>query len=156
MSNAPVSHLRCIPGPAPLGAFVMGIGVPGSARGEWVAPITPHTDVVVSDVNGSPSPIGVAKALSIVQSRVYLERRAIQLLAVSTEEPGAWRLVTIDFGSQAQSHNCEFLMCFAFEPSNSVLSITSPYAEIGFALIADPAEDPLFILTVKTAVGLAR
>ncbi|MEP6875283.1 MAG: hypothetical protein ABI887_13045 [Burkholderiales bacterium] len=121
-----------------------------------MASITPHADVVVSDVNGTPSPVGVAKALSIVQSRVYLERRAIQLLAVSTKEPGAWRLVTIDFGSQALSHNCEFLMCFAFEPSNSVLSMTSTYAEIGFALTAAPAEGPLFILTVKTAAGLAR
>jgi len=47
-------------------------------------------------------------------------------------------------------------MCFAFEAACSTLSITSPYAEVGFALMAPAAEDPLFILTIKTAVGFPR
>ncbi len=132
----------------------MGL-LPDSSRTVWVAPVTRQTDVVVSDMRGAPSPVDVAKALSVVQSRFYLERRAIQLLVPLTKEPGVWRLVTIDFGLQAHRHGCEFLMCFAFEASTSMLSIKSPYAEIGFKLSIAPADDPLFILTVKTTVGLS-
>ena len=149
-----LSHRRA-PAPAPLGAFVRGAELGGDSRVEWVAPITQHTDVVVSDVDGVPSSIGIAKALSIVQSRAYLERRAVQLLVPLTKEPGSWQLVTLDFGAQAHLHACEFLMCFAFEAMSCELSITSPYAEVGFALMAPAAEDPLFILTIKTAVGFA-
>jgi len=156
MNCAPGSDPRCIPGPAHFGTFVMGTGDDGSWRGEWVAPITQYTDVVVSDVEGAPSRVGVQKAISIVQSRSYLERRAIQLLIPLTKEPGSWRLVTIDFGAQARLHECEFLMCFAFEAACNALSITSPYAEVGFALMPSVDQDPLFILTIKTAVGFPR
>jgi hypothetical protein len=77
MNCAPGPNPRCSPGPARFGTFVMGTGNDGSWRGEWVAPITQYTDVVVSDVEGAPSRVGVQKAISIVQSRSYLERRAI-------------------------------------------------------------------------------
>jgi len=46
-------------------------------------------------------------------------------------------------------------MCFALEPSESELSITSPYAEIGFALLTYSPDDPLFVLTIKSAVGFS-
>lgn len=134
----------------------MSTGVANPPRGEWIAQLTQRSDVVVSDVDGSPSPIGVAKALSIIQSLTYLERRTIQLLVPLTKESGVWWLVTLDFGLQAQNHESEFLMCFAFEASNSMLSSKSPYAEIGFSLTVARGEDPLFILTVNTAVGLSR
>jgi len=156
MSRAPRPSHCCVAGPASLGTFVRGIELGRGSREEWVASVTQNTDVVVSDADGVPSPIGIAKAHSIVQSRAYLERRAVHLLAPLTNEPGNWRLVTLDFGTQARLHECEFLMCFAFEASHSQLSITSPYAEIGFALMAPAAEEPLFVLTVKTAVGFPR
>ena len=156
MSRAPRRGRCRVPGPAPLGAFVRNDELGCDSRGEWVASVTQHTDVVVGDADGTPSPLGIAKALSIIQSRAYLERRAVQLLAALTKEPGSWRLVTLDFGAQALIHRCEFLMCFAFEASHSELSITSPYAEIGFALLPQAPGDPLFLLTVKTAVGLPR
>ena len=156
MSRAPRLIHRRVPAPAPLGAFVRGAELGRDLRAEWIATITQHTDIVVSDADGAPNPIGIAKALSIVQSCAYLERQAVQLLVPLTKEPGSWRLVTLDFGSQARLHECEFLMCFAFEAAYSALSITSPYAEIGFALIAPADDDPLFILTVKTAVGFPR
>lgn len=154
-SHTPKLNPRFVPGPAPLGTFVRGIGLSKRSASEWVAPISQHADVVVCDVGGAPSPVGVVKALSIVQSRAYLERRATQLLAPLTKVPGNWRLVTIDFGAQAHLHECEFLLCFAFEAAHTELSITSPYAEIGFALIVPAAKDPLFILTIKTAIGLS-
>jgi hypothetical protein len=91
MSCALASNPRRVPVPAPLGTFVRGIGLGGRSREEWVAPISQDADVVVSDVGGAPSPVGVAKALSIVQSRAYLERRAIQLLIPWTKESGSWR-----------------------------------------------------------------
>jgi hypothetical protein len=156
MSRGPQLEPRRVPAPAPLGAFVRGSKLGGDSPGEWVASITQHTDVVVGDADGKPSPIGIAKALSIVQSRTYLEPRAVQLLVPLTKEPGNWRLVTLDFGAQAHLHECEFVMCFAFEATYSELSITSPYVEVGFALTAPAADDPLFILTIKTAVGFRQ
>ena len=70
-----------------------------------------------------------------------------------TKDRGDWRLVTLDFGVEAQCHECEFLMCFAFQVGSGELSITSPYVEIGFSLLAATDEDPVFVLTVRTAVG---
>ncbi len=153
--RALTSHPHGVPGPAPFGTFVRGIGLDKHRGAEWVAPISAHADVIVGDADGAPSPIGVAKALSIVQSRAYLQRRAVQLLIPLTRDAGSWRLVTIDFGAQARLHACEFLMCFAFEATHSELSITSPYAEIGFALTVSATDDPLFVLTVKTASGFS-
>jgi len=75
------------------------------------------TKVVVPDVQGAPSSLALEKAVSIVQSRAYLERRALQLLVPFTKDRGDWRLVTLDFGVEAQRHECEFLMCFAFGTS---------------------------------------
>lgn len=72
MSCAPGSNPRCIPGPAHFGMFVMGTGDDGSWRGEWVAPITQYTDVVVSDVEGAPSRVGVEKADAFCRRRSAL------------------------------------------------------------------------------------
>lgn len=70
-----------------------------------------------------------------------------------TRDEGDWRLVTLDFGVEAQRHECEFLMCFAFQVGSGVLSVTGPYVEIGFSLPVPTDEDPVFVLTVRTAVG---
>ncbi|MEO7128596.1 MAG: hypothetical protein ABI040_06995 [Rhodoferax sp.] len=80
----------------------------------------------------------------------------MQLLLPFTKEAGNWKLVTLDFGAQAVLLECEFLMCFAFQACSGELSITSPYVEIGFALVTSIAPDPLFVLSVKTAVGFPR
>ena len=64
---------------------------------------------------------------------------------------GNWRLVTLDFGVEAQRHECEFLMCFALQPVNGELSVTSSYVEIGFSLKVPIRDDPVFVLSVKTA-----
>lgn len=156
MSRVLQPSRRCVPGPALPGEFVRGTELGGDSHGEWVASVTEHTDVLVGDANGTPCALGIAKALSIVQSRAYLERRAVQLLVPLTKQPGSWRIVTLDFGPRARLHECEFRMYFAFEASVCGLSIKGPYAEVGFALMAPGAEDALFALTVKNAVGFSR
>ncbi|MGO4392962.1 hypothetical protein AB4Z46_16560 [Variovorax sp. M-6] len=112
-------------------------------------------EVVVPDVQGEPSSPAIEKAVSIVQSRAYLENRALQLLVPLARDDGSWRLVTLDFGLEAQRHACEFLMCFAFQPVNGGLSITSPFVEIGFSLPVPTGDDRVFVLTVRTAAGFS-
>jgi hypothetical protein len=106
------------------------------------------TEVIVTDVQGEPSPLGVEKAAAVVQSRTHLEGQARLLLVPFTKDPGHWSLVTIDFGVEARRRDCEFLMCFAFQPANGQLSVSSPYLEVGFALPLLPGRDPLFTLIV--------
>ena len=118
-----------------------------------MAVLADSTEVVVPDLQGAPSLLAIEKAAAIVQSRAYLENRALQLLVPFTKDQGDWRLVTLDFGVEAQRHECEFLMCFAFQVANGELSVTSPYVEIGFSLPVPTDKDPVFVLTVKTAVG---
>jgi hypothetical protein len=153
MPNAPTPACHEVRGPATLGVFVARNRADASARQEWVATLADLTAVVVSDWCDSPSVVGIAKAVSIVQSRAYLEHRARRLLLPFTKEAGSWRLATIDFGIEAWRHGCELLMCFAFRAANGVLSITSPSVAIGFALPLPAAVDPIFVLTVVTAVG---
>jgi len=119
-----------------------------------MAVLADSTEVVVPDVQGAPSPLGIEKAVSIVQSRAYLEKRALQLLVPFTKDDGDWRLVTLDFGVEAQQHECEFLMCFAFQVANGELSSTSPYVEIGFSLPVSTGEARIFFLAVRMAVGV--
>lgn len=117
-----------------------------------------NTEIVVADVAGKPSPIGIEKAIAIVQSRAYLEARARQLLVPLGKRDGEWRMVAIDFGNEALHHDCEFLMCFAFQAAKADLAATSPYVEVGFALpvrlSVSPGCSPMFILTIQTTVGL--
>ena len=153
MQTASAPNHRCVPGPAILGEFVFINRIGACPRREWMAVLADSAEVVVPDVQGEPSSLAIEKAVSIVQSRVYLEKRALQLLVPLTRDHGGWRLVTLDFGLEAQHHECEFLMCFAFEPVNGELSITSPYAEIGFSLPVPTGEDRVFVLTVRTAAG---
>lgn len=84
-----------------------------------------------------------------MQSRTYLEARARQLLALGPCD-GAWRLVTIDFGTEARRHGCEFLMCFALESTPG----TGAFAEIRFALPRPSDADPVFVLTLGEVLGL--
>lgn len=127
-------------------------------HGEWMAVLPDNTEIVVAEVNGKPCPIGIEKAIVIVQSRAYLEARARQLLVPLGKEDGEWRLVSIDFGIEAQRHDSEFLMCFAFQATKTDLADTSPYVEVGFALpvrlSVSPSFSPMFILAIQTTVGL--
>jgi hypothetical protein len=122
---------------------------------EWVATLADRTNVVVSDWCAAPSLLGIEKAVSIVQSRAYLEHRARLLLLPFGKQTGSWRLATVDFGTAARRHRCEFLMCFAVQDTSGALSMTSPSVEIGFALPAPGATDPVFVLTVVTVVRFA-
>lgn len=132
------------------------LGTPG--HDEWMAVFPDNTEIVVADVEGKPSPMGIEKAIVIVQGRAYLEARARQLLVPLGQEDGEWRLVAIDFGIEAQHHDCEFLMCFAFQATKTDLVDTSPYVEVGFALpvrlSVSPGFSPMFILTIQTTAGL--
>ena len=92
---------RCFSGPATLGTFVLGNRPGPCVSQEWGAHLTEDADVVVAAADGVPSPTGIAKAVSIIQSRNYLETRAIQLLLPFTKEAGSWKLVTLVFGAQA-------------------------------------------------------
>jgi len=122
---------------------------------EWMTVLADGTEVVVAARGSGPSPLGVEKAIAIVQSRSYLEKRAIQLIAPFLRDEGSWRLLTIDFGAEAHRYESEFLMCFAFVAANTTLSGTSPYFEVGFALPKQrQTEDPVFTLTVKAIVGI--
>ena len=49
--------------------------------------------------------------------------------------------MTLFFGLEAQHHACEFLTCFALQPVNGELSITSPYLEVGFSLPLPTGDD---------------
>ncbi|VTU15179.1 hypothetical protein SRS16CHR_01395 [Variovorax sp. SRS16] len=122
---------------------------------QWMTRLADDTEIVVAADGNGPSPLGIDKAIAIVQSRFYLEPRAIQLIAPFLKGRGSWRLLTIDFGVEALRHASEFLMCFAFVAANTTLCGTSPYFEVGFALPKQrPLEDPVFLLTVKTIVGI--
>jgi hypothetical protein len=149
-ADAPRPTCRHAPGPATLGDFVARNRADAFAYREWVATLADLTTVVVNDWCGAPSQVGIEKAVSIVQSRGYLEQRARRLLLPFAQEAGSWRLVTIDFATEARLHACEFLMCFAVQDVSGVRSGAS--VEIGFALPEPTAIDPVFVLTV---VGLA-
>ena len=153
MQSASAPEGRSVPGPATLGEFVLTNRLAACPRDEWMAVLADSTEVVVPDLQGEPNSLAVEKAVSIVQSRAYLEKRALQLLVPFTKDEGDWRLVTLDFGVEAQRHECEFLMCFAFQVGSGELSVTSPYVEVGFSLPVPTDEDPVFVLTVRTAVG---
>jgi hypothetical protein len=155
MQFASAPKRRCVAGPATLGEFGLGNRLGDCSPCEWMAVLSDSTEVVVPDVQGAPSSLAIEKAVSIVQSRSYLEKRARQLLKSFTANEGNWRLVTLDFGVAAMRHECEFLMCFAFESTNGELSITSRYVEIGFSLAVQIDEDPLFILTIRSAIGFS-
>jgi hypothetical protein len=142
-------------GPATLGAFVATDRADAFPYREWVATLADRTNVVVSDWCAAPSLLGIEKAVSIVQSRSYLEHRARLLLLPLGKQTGSWRLATIDFGTAARRHGCEFLMGFAVQDTSGVLSMTSSSVEIGFALPAPGATDPVFVLAVVTVVGFA-
>jgi hypothetical protein len=146
---------RHAPGPATLGDFVASIRSGAFAHREWIATLADLTTVVVNDWCGAPSQVGIEKAVSIVQSRGYLEQRARLLLLRVTKEAESWRLVRIDFATEARRHGCEFLMCFAVEAVDGVLPSASPSVEIGFALPTPTAVDPVFVLTVVTAGAVA-
>lgn len=128
------------------------------AHDEWMAVLPDRTEIVVADAAGKPSPLGIEKAIAIVQSRTYLEARARQLLVPLGKANGEWRLVAIDFGIEAQHHDCEFLMSFAFQPARSGPAATSSQVEVGFALpvrsSVSPGCSPMFILTIQTMAGL--
>jgi hypothetical protein len=102
-------------GPATLGALVATDRADASPYREWVATLADRTNVVVTDWCAAPSLLGIEKAVLIVQSRAYLEHRARLLLQPFGKQTGSWRLATIDFGTAAQRHRCEFLMCFAVQ-----------------------------------------
>lgn len=123
---------------------------------EWMATLPDTTEVVVNDQEGRPDAVDIQKAISVIQSRVYLGKRAVQLIAPFLPRDGKWRLLTIDFGAEARRYESEFLMCFAFVPVNSILSRASPYFEVGFSLATGAhAEDaPMFTVTVKAIVGI--
>ena len=128
------------------------------ARHEWMATLPDGTEVVVADMEGKPNRRGIEKAIATVQSRACLEARARQLLVPLGKENGEWRLVAIDFGLDAQRHDCEFLMCFAFQATQCDLADTSPYVEVGFALPArltvSAGYSPMFILTIQMTTGI--
>lgn len=115
MPRAPAPDGR-VRGPATLGDFVPSNRANDFRRREWVATLADRTTVVVNDWCDSPSVVGVEKAVSIVQSRAYLEHRARRLLLPFTKEAGSWRLETIDCGTEARRRGYEFLMCFALVP----------------------------------------
>ena len=128
----------------------------GACRDEWMAVLPDSTEIVIADLNGAPSSLGIAKALSIVQSRAYLERRAQQLIERFEKPANGWRLLTIDFGVESQLHGSEFLMCFARrgrETTNS--SRASPYIEIGFVLQRPVGPEPVFELSIRSVSGLS-
>jgi len=142
--------------PTQLGEFVRVSRMSAMApHDEWMATLSDKTGIVVPDDGGRPNFLRVAKAISVAQSRSYLGKRAVQLIAPFIRNDGAWRLLTIDFGAEARRYESEFLMCFAFVAANTALSSTSPYFEVGFAQSKPSEEDePAFSLTVKAIVGI--
>jgi hypothetical protein len=142
--------------PTQLGEFVRVSRMSAMApHDEWMATLPDKTEIVVSEEGNRPNLLGVAKAIAVVQSRSYLGKRAVQLIAPFLRSEGAWRLLTIDFGAEARRYESEFLMCFAFVAAHTDLSSTSPYFEVGFAQSEASEEDePVFSLTVKAIVGI--
>jgi len=140
--GTPVSNRRRVPGPPTLGELVQLDRLDDRSPGEWMALLPDGTEVVLADIAGIPSPRGVEKAVAIVQSRIYLEGRARQILLPFTTQEGTWRLVTVDFGVEAQRAECEFLMCFAFQSDDGELSVSSPFAEVAFELHMHRARSP--------------
>ena len=124
------------------------------ALNKWKAVLADGTGIVVADHQGAPCLRGIAKAQAIVQSRWYLEPRALQLLRPVVKFRGAWRLSTMDFGGEAEQRGCEFLLCFEFHVDRGELPYASPYAAIGFQLPAQTGPDPVFVLTVKILTGV--
>ncbi|WP_198088138.1 hypothetical protein [Variovorax sp. E3] len=106
---------------------------------EWMAVLPDGTEVVIADEKGRPSALGIEKAISIVRNRSHLEARGRQLLSPLCKSDGEWRLVGIDFGVEAQHHNCEFLMCFVFQAAAAGLCATSPYVEVASPCHGDQA-----------------
>lgn len=127
-------------------------GVP--PRGEWMGVLSDGTEVVVAEVGGKPCPLGIEKAAAIAQARSCLEAQARRLLEPLGQQGGEWRLLAMDFGREAQRHDCEFLMCFAFQAAQSGLAATCPYVEVGFALPVRCSTSPMFVLTIRTMAGL--
>lgn len=123
-------------------------------RDEWMAVLPDRTEIVVPSAQGKPDALGIEKAIAIVLSRADLESRARELLAPFGMVDGEWQLLAIDFGVEAQHHECEFLMCFAFQATGSDLGATSPYVEVGFALPVRVGVSPLFVLTIRSTAGL--
>ncbi|MDB5875306.1 MAG: hypothetical protein JWQ07_4748 [Ramlibacter sp.] len=118
--------------------------------GEWIARLRDSPEVVVPDTDGRPDATCVAKAASILRSRMYLQQRALELLHPLAHADGDWRLVTLDFGAAAQRARCEFLMCFAFQLQGQALSIDSPYAEVSSELLPQGSDRPSFMLMLRT------
>lgn len=138
------------------GTFVRSHRLTPGAATEWMATLGDGTEIVVRDARGAPSEWGVEKAISIVQSRTYLEQRARQLLIGFFGSKESWRLETIDFGAEAARHPCEFLMCFVADDSGTDNSAARLYVEVGFSLDLPLVEDPQFRLTVKTILNVSR
>jgi hypothetical protein len=78
MQPASAPKPRCVRGPATLGEFVLTNRPAACPRDEWIAVLADSTEVVVPGLQGAPSPLAVERAVSIVQSRAYLEKRALQ------------------------------------------------------------------------------
>lgn len=133
-----------------LGEFVRVSRMSATApHSEWMAVLPDGTEIVVSEEADRPDALGVAKAVSVIQNRSYLGKRAMQLIATLSSIAGAWRLLTIDFGAEAQRHGAEFLMCFAFVESDADLSSSCPYFEVGFSPFPVKKEnESVFSLTV--------
>jgi hypothetical protein len=119
-----------------------------------MATLSDGTEIIVGDDRGAPSGLGVAKAVSVVQSRAYLEQRARQLLIARVGRQ-AWRHEAIDFGTEAARQTCEFLMCFVADASGATTSGGKLYVEVGFSLDLPLAEDPQFRLTVTAILNAA-
>lgn len=139
-----------------IGAFVRVSRMSAMApHWEWMATLADETEIVVPEEGDRPAALGVAKAISVVQSRPYLGKRAVLLIAPFLSGEGAWRLLTIDFGAEARRYESEFLMCFAFVAAKTHLSSSSPYFEVGFSQTTPSAADePVFSLTVKAIAGI--
>lgn len=132
-----------------LGEFVRVSRMSATAPySEWMALLPDGTEVVVSEEADRPDALGVAKAVLVVQNRSHLGKRATQFIAPLSSIAGAWRLLTIDFGTEARRHGAEFLMCFAFVETDADLSSSCPYVEVGFSLFHVQKEnEPVFSLT---------
>jgi hypothetical protein len=120
-----------------------------SAGGEWIAMREGCIQVVVADTGGSPCPLAVAKAESILQSRSYLQQRALQLVRPLVDAEGEWRVVKLDFGVAAKRAGCEFLMRFALHAQGRTVAADGAHADVGFALFSQSGEDPVFTLALR-------
>ena len=96
---------------------------------EWLAVLPDGTEVVVPGDAYAPDVIGMRKARDVLEARVSLESQARQLLAALAPQTTSWRLLSLDFGTAARRHQCDFLMCFV--PDDA---IRGPYVEVGVML----------------------